>query len=544
MSTEVALPNSHIASTANASKNVPAFLLKLFTMVNDHSTDDLIRWNAPGDSFLVMRHEDFAKDLLPRYYKHNNFSSFVRQLNMYGFHKIPHIEDNASSKTESQIWEFSNPNFLREQPDMLCLVTRKKSGEAGDKDSLDYQAIMGEIQAIKRHQMTISQDLKRIQADNQALWQEQIDTRTRHSKHQETIEKILNFLGTVYGGQYNEEKSIRPKKRKLLLQHESSDAYATPERIFDDDKTKESFEDMFRSASTSPKLRPLKQPATTTASGQPNSRNSQPQIENRFTLPNFANRQQVASGPAQSQQIRNMNKMKTSPAPVNSPIASTAGASSPAVPNIVPSEDLTGAGSVPGAADTSQALSSMALSDPMSMQLTSSMQNRITNNNSRAHEIEQDLALQDQNIEALASLLGLDPSDLDSSTLDPTLLNDIQYNDFDDYLNTNQYATTPQGSVNPDLSLDSALDAYTNTNNDRLNMTKHDMNPPRRVPNADTPPNGTTNGVHNGARTVSAGTTPSPNDSAPGSTTGSLVDEEIEEIDMDKARGKKRKSTG
>lgn len=80
MSTEIALPPSH-AANANAGRNVPAFLLKLFTMVNDHSTDDLIRWNTPGDSFLVLRHEDFAKDLLPRYYKHNNFSSFVRQLN-------------------------------------------------------------------------------------------------------------------------------------------------------------------------------------------------------------------------------------------------------------------------------------------------------------------------------------------------------------------------------------------------------------------------------------------------------------------------------
>ncbi len=64
-----------------SNKNVPAFLLKLFNLVNDHSTDDLIRWNAPGDSFLVMRHEEFAKKLLGKFYKHNNFSSFVRQLN-------------------------------------------------------------------------------------------------------------------------------------------------------------------------------------------------------------------------------------------------------------------------------------------------------------------------------------------------------------------------------------------------------------------------------------------------------------------------------
>ncbi|KAI7902250.1 uncharacterized protein BX663DRAFT_436194 [Cokeromyces recurvatus] len=203
-------------------------------MVDDPSTDELIRWSDDGLSFVVIRHEEFAKRVLPRFFKHSNFSSFVRQLNMYGFHKVPHLQNGVLNTTgEAERWEFSNPHFQRNQPDLLLLVTRKKGRDPEEKEAgaVDLHYILDEIAAIKKHQMSISNELKNVQNDNQILWQENIATKERYHRHQETIDKILRFLASVFSNDKNKHVVI-PRKRQYLLgdgttQKESKDQLPT-----------------------------------------------------------------------------------------------------------------------------------------------------------------------------------------------------------------------------------------------------------------------------------------------------------------------------
>lgn len=72
------MDGSHGSSTAPA-----PFLSKTYELVDEASSDSVVSWSQSGCSFVVWNPTEFAKDLLPMYFKHNNFSSFVRQLNTY-----------------------------------------------------------------------------------------------------------------------------------------------------------------------------------------------------------------------------------------------------------------------------------------------------------------------------------------------------------------------------------------------------------------------------------------------------------------------------
>ncbi|KAJ1678902.1 Flocculation suppression protein [Spiromyces aspiralis] len=103
-----------------------AFVTKLYSMVDDESTKELITWSPGGCRFQVKDPAKLASEILPKYFKHGNWQSFVRQLNMYGFHKVVDAV-YVGLNGEAQVWEFEHPHFKRGQLKELQLVKRRSS---------------------------------------------------------------------------------------------------------------------------------------------------------------------------------------------------------------------------------------------------------------------------------------------------------------------------------------------------------------------------------------------------------------------------------
>ncbi|ELV13598.1 Heat shock factor protein 1 [Tupaia chinensis] len=210
--------------------NVPAFLTKLWTLVSDPDTDALICWSPSGNSFHVFDQGQFAKAVLPKYFKHSNMASFVRQLNMYGFRKVVHIEQGGLVKPERDDTEFQHPCFLRGQEQLLENIKRKVTSVSTLKsedikirqDSVTK--LLTDVQLMKGKQECMDSKLLAMKHENEALWREVASLRQKHAQQQKVVNKLIQFLISLV-----QSNRILGVKRKIpLMLNDGSSAHPLP----------------------------------------------------------------------------------------------------------------------------------------------------------------------------------------------------------------------------------------------------------------------------------------------------------------------------
>ncbi|XP_026919414.1 heat shock factor protein 1 isoform X2 [Herpailurus yagouaroundi] len=210
--------------------NVPAFLTKLWTLVSDPDTDALICWSPSGNSFHVFDQGQFAKEVLPKYFKHNNMASFVRQLNMYGFRKVVHIEQGGLVKPERDDTEFQHPCFLRGQEQLLENIKRKVTSVSTLKNEDikirqdSVTKLLTDVQLMKGKQESMDSKLLAMKHENEALWREVASLRQKHAQQQKVVNKLIQFLISLV-----QSNRILGVKRKIpLMLNDSSAAHSMP----------------------------------------------------------------------------------------------------------------------------------------------------------------------------------------------------------------------------------------------------------------------------------------------------------------------------
>jgi len=122
------------------SKGVALFLQKTYHILST-CDEDLAGWTNDGTFFVVKDKNRFQKEIIPRYFDAKKFSSFVRQLNFYGFRKIqgkPLRNADIDTSTAGYV-AWCHENFQRDAPELLRHIKRSTKGGGNACDFEDQQ---------------------------------------------------------------------------------------------------------------------------------------------------------------------------------------------------------------------------------------------------------------------------------------------------------------------------------------------------------------------------------------------------------------------
>ncbi|KAJ0254778.1 Heat stress transcription factor A-6b [Hirschfeldia incana] len=177
----------------------PPFLTKTYDLVEDSRTNHVVSWSQANNSFIVWDPQSFSVTLLPIFFKHNNFSSFVRQLNTYGFRKV-----------NPDRWEFANEGFLRGQKHLLKTIRRRKTSSnnqiqppqsTSQQQSLDNcclevgrYGLDGEMDSLRRDKQVLMMELVKVRQQQQSTKMHLALLEDKLNKTESKQKQMMSFL--------------------------------------------------------------------------------------------------------------------------------------------------------------------------------------------------------------------------------------------------------------------------------------------------------------------------------------------------------------
>ncbi|KAK7377071.1 hypothetical protein VNO80_02491 [Phaseolus coccineus] len=192
----------------------PPFLTKIYDMVEDPSTDSIVSWSTSCNSFVVWDSHKFSTNILPRYFKHNNFSSFIRQLNTYGFRKV-----------DPDRWEFANEGFLAGQRHLLKAIKRKRKVSLSMQErgggacvELGEFGLEGELERLKRDRNILMAEIVRLRHQQLNSRDQLSAMETRLQATEKKQQKMMIFLAKALKNPSFMQQLVHktPQSREML----------------------------------------------------------------------------------------------------------------------------------------------------------------------------------------------------------------------------------------------------------------------------------------------------------------------------------------
>ena len=195
--------------STNLNKN-NSFLFKLYDILNDSNCKEVINWNNDGNAILIKDRYKICEIVLPKYFKHNNYSSFIRQLNLYGFYKSKGIikegdlfeheklnKDSTKEEIQQIIHEFKNNRFCAKY---VNNNSKNDDSNNNNNDSLsinnDNDILKNLIEINEENYKNINQlkeEIEALKAENKILNEKFELVNNIYNGHKIFIQKMLKY---------------------------------------------------------------------------------------------------------------------------------------------------------------------------------------------------------------------------------------------------------------------------------------------------------------------------------------------------------------
>lgn len=181
------------------------FIPAAYEMVQDPQNSDAIRFSEDGTQVEIIDIAKFSDVVLPKFFKHKNLSSFIRQLNMYGFIKCDAVGQAKHT--------FQHEYFQRDHRDLIAKIERKSVKAKKNEHATTGEDDMDIVEHTKHEAHAAAEDLKALK-QIQLAHEERIRLLEQENTHlTEENERIRSAIVQVKGAQ----TAMTDRLRQLFL---------------------------------------------------------------------------------------------------------------------------------------------------------------------------------------------------------------------------------------------------------------------------------------------------------------------------------------
>jgi hypothetical protein len=238
-------------------RSVPKFLKKIFSILEENKYSQYVSWSDDGSALIIKNPTEFAEKVLPLYFKHGNFSSFIRQLNMYKFKKSKNVYcDHIYTHKMFQRGRIDLlRNVQRKTADMGNLMPEESQALRVDNEIDVDRLIQENMQYKKIHKELTSQvefienKMRDLRSEVSKIYDQQQQTQA----NEQFLKNVLKSLTKVYGLENiakaiendAEDSSQAPSVKESTVEESCFEIYSdvnngslsqAPESSYDDDK--------------------------------------------------------------------------------------------------------------------------------------------------------------------------------------------------------------------------------------------------------------------------------------------------------------------